>query len=295
METDLRKVYETLITRKIESWGFQYEKIEDISVLKYVYELYENNKYTLNCNDGLYLNYAGIYAEYCTGDSDLSEKYYLMAVDKGNTYSMYNLALHYYRQEKYDLVEKYYLMAIEGGDVNSMYNVAMLYYEQGMCDLAKKYLLMAINKGDVCSMNSMGLLYKHHNNFSSAEKYLLMAIEKGYVESMNNLARLYMEGNKYDLSEKYYLMAIENEDVYSMHDLAIQYSKEKNQELSRYYHIISALNNHGKSIKEINKILIYDFELSDSIKLINVLSDHNQNVLNDVLKFIENKMIWKLI
>jgi len=48
---------------------------------------------------------------------DLSQKYLLIAIDKGNALAMRGFATHYRDAKKFDLMEKYYLMAIENGDI----------------------------------------------------------------------------------------------------------------------------------------------------------------------------------
>jgi TPR repeat protein len=50
-------------------------------------------------------------------------KYYLMAIEKDNVDSMYNLGSYYERIKNYNLMEKYYLIAIEKGDIDAMNNL----------------------------------------------------------------------------------------------------------------------------------------------------------------------------
>lgn len=228
-----RATYEALIISKLNSWGYAYEKIENNTVLKNIYDLYKNGEY-IDCDNEIYLNYAAIYAEYGEKNNSLSEKYHLMAIDKGNVCSIHNLALFYERQDKSDALD-------------------------------------------------------------SCEKYLLMSIEKGVVLSMHHLARLYDGQSKYDLAEKYYLMAIEKGYVESMYELAYLYRDFKKYELSKHYFIMGARNYHERSTKKINKILTNHFKLDDFIKSLDILNDHNKEILNDVLKSIENKRQMILI
>lgn len=109
---------------------------------------------------------------------------------------------------------------------------------------------------------------------------------------MNSLACLYTDQRKYDLTEKYFLMAAKTGDIISIHGLAWVYNKKGNYELSRRYYVMSALHNNKISIEEINRIMEWDFDLDDSVKLANVLSNHNQDVLNDILKFVVMKYQW---
>lgn len=54
----------------------------------------------------------------------------------------------------------------------------------------------------------------------------------------------------------------------------------------KYYLIMAFLNYNKRSIFVINDIIEHDFNLNDSIKLINVLNDHNHDILNNTLKFL---------
>ena len=78
---------------------------------------------------------------------DLMKKYYLTAINKGNSIAMCNLGIYYENIEKnYDLMKKYYLMAIDNENTNAMIMLAN-YYKTINYDLMKKYYLMAINNG----------------------------------------------------------------------------------------------------------------------------------------------------
>ena len=52
-------------------------------------------------------------------DYELAKKYYVMAIECGNSDSMNNLG-HYYAtiDKNYELAKKYYVMAIDGGCFN---------------------------------------------------------------------------------------------------------------------------------------------------------------------------------
>ena len=55
------------------------------------------------------------------------KKYYLMAIEKGNSNAMNNLAFYYEDIENnYDEMKKYYLMAIEKGNYDAMNNLATI-------------------------------------------------------------------------------------------------------------------------------------------------------------------------
>ena len=94
-------------------------------------------------------------------DQKEAEKYYLMAIKKGNVDAMYNLALSYHREHKdFNKVEKYYLMAIDKGHINAMNSLALLYHtEYKDFKKAEKYYLMAVDKGNTNAMNSLAWEY----------------------------------------------------------------------------------------------------------------------------------------
>jgi len=155
-----------------------------------------------------------------------AEKYYLMAIEKGNTDALFNLAILYDDQEKLFDAEKYYLMAIGKEDKKALNNLAILYDNQEKFSEAKKYYLMAIEKGNTDALFNLALLYQHQEKFPEAEKYYLMAIEKGDIKAFVNLANLYGEIENYSEAEKYYLMAIEKGDINAVFNLAILYKKQ---------------------------------------------------------------------
>lgn len=281
---------ETFIISKLISWDCSWDYLcdkIDVIALDNIYKLYKNNK-IVDCDDKIYLNHVGIYAENMIKDNNLSKKYYLMAFEKGHVVSIYNLALMYDKQDINDLAEKYYLIAIEKQHEDSMYNLALLYSKQQRYDLVEKYYLLAIEKEHILSMYNLALLYYRQQKYDLSEEYYLMAIDKGHIDSMYNLAGYYGARGEYELSEKYFSMAIEKGDIGSMYGLAWLYEIQQKYELSRYYYMLNAMNYYHQSIVKMNEIIECDFNLDDSIKLINILNDHNQNVFNGVLKFIIN-------
>lgn len=288
----MNEIYKNFIISKLESWNCEYVKMEDDTVLKNVYDLYHNNKYT-DCDDVLYLNYAGIYAKYHNNDNNLSEKYYLMAIDKGNVYSMHNLAIRYINQKQYKLAEKYFLMAVDGGNELSIYKLAKLYITQRKYDLAEKYYSMTIQKGNIYTTNKLAKLYIIQRKYDLAKEYILIGINKGNIRSIRLMALLYDKLYMYSNSDKYltmtikYLtMAIEKGDSKSMWKLAGKYGMLGNHELARHYYVMGAINHHKLSVSTMNFILTYNFNMNDLIELSSVIDDYNRNILNDVLKFV---------
>jgi TPR repeat protein len=158
-------------------------------------------------------------------------KYYQMAIEKGNTKAMHNLALLYETEFKdFEKAEQYYKMAIEKGDASAIFNLANLYRAEFKdFEKAEQYYKMAIEKGDASAMNNLALLYKtEFKDFEKAEQYYKMAIEKGHTKAMYNLALLYKtEFKDFEKAEQYYQMAVEKGDASAMNNLALLYFERK--------------------------------------------------------------------
>ena len=175
-------------------------------------DLFINNSIDdeLLTNDSTYMRYVGIYYKKVNKDYDQMKKYYLMAIEKGNSKAMNNLGSYYKNIEKdYDQMKKYYLMAIEKRNFTAMNNLGLFYKNiEKDYDQMKKYYIMAIEKGDPSVMNNLGVYYKNiEKDYDQMQKYYLMAIEKGNSTAMNNF-RLYYNN---DEKEYYHLFINLNE------------------------------------------------------------------------------------
>ena len=68
-------------------------------------------------------------------------------------------------------MKKYYLMAINKGDSDAMYNLGLYYeYVEKDYEQMKKYYLMAIDKNNFTGMNQLENYYKNNNDYSSLIK-----------------------------------------------------------------------------------------------------------------------------
>jgi len=184
-----------------------------------------------------------------------AEKYYLLAIKKGDVDAMFNLALIYDNKKKYLEAEKYYLMAIENRNTNALNNLAVLYDKQEKNSEAKKYNLMAIEKGDAKALNNMAILYHKQEKYSEAEKYYQMAIKKGVTGANYNLALLYHKQEKYSEAEKYYLMAVEKGELKALNNIAILYSSQKKYAEAEKYYLIAIENRVSEA--HFNLALLY--------------------------------------
>lgn len=246
-----------------------YCKIEDDASLNKIYNLYLHNIFVEPITP-VECNYYGLYYQYINSDSDLMKKYHIMAIEKGNSWAMHNLALYYKDIEQdYEQMKKYFLMAIGKGLVDSMRRLA--YYYQTVkqnYDEMKKYYLMAIEHGDDKAMFSLGVYYEIKQDYDQMKKYYLMAIEHKNYDSVDNLARYYqIIEQDYDQMEKYYLMAIERGDNDSVMKLGLHYRSrsEYSKELQIY------LLNPKDHITRIIETLTGHPDL-----LLNILNEHKQ-------------------
>jgi hypothetical protein len=123
---------------------------------------------------------------------------------------MNNLGCYERMKFNYDLAKKYYLMAIEKGNSQAMNNLGCYYtYTEKNYDLAKKYFLMAIDKGYTDAMNNLGYYYEEiEKNWSLAKKYYLMGIKKHSYSSIIVLDHHYINNIFDNDDQRNYLYAI---------------------------------------------------------------------------------------
>ncbi|MBK9732803.1 MAG: sel1 repeat family protein [Chitinophagaceae bacterium] len=195
-----------------------------------------------------------------------AERYYLMAIDKEHSGAMFNLAILYEREFKdFKSAGRYYIMAIKKGYSDAMFNLAHL-YETEFKDFksAEKYYLVLIEKEHSNSMYNLALLYQtKFKDFKSAERYYMMAIEKGHPGAMFNLALLYqIEFKDFKSAERFYLMAIDKEHSGAMFNLAVLYERELKDFKSAEKYYLMAIEN-GNSSAMNNLALRYKIDLKD--------------------------------
>lgn len=222
---------------------------------------------------------------------DLMKKYYLMAIDKGHTNSMYNLAIYYRDVEKdYDQMKKYYLMAIDKGNMAATNQMANYYFDKKKYDKMKKYYMIGVDNGDINSMYYLGNHYQfspadgnQEENYNLMKKYYLMAISKGNdIAAMYNLGMYYGSIGDYGNMEKNYQMAL---DSGATCDLKHLYDECKKPVNKKYYMEVLYIICLNKDWKLVNAMLldIYDGKvpLTNSFNL--CLSMLKQNpILNEV-------------
>ena len=98
----------------IESKNSNYNPKIPKESLKKIHDLLINDEFTEPETEIEYHYYGWYYAE--KGDETNMIKYYLMAIDKGDSVAMYNLGLYYEKKGDEENMMKDYLMAVEKGN-----------------------------------------------------------------------------------------------------------------------------------------------------------------------------------
>jgi TPR repeat protein/nucleoside-triphosphatase THEP1 len=162
-------------------------------------------------------------------DYKKAKENYLIAIDRGSTGSINNLAILYGQEKDFSSAKIYYLKAIKKGDANAMFNLACLYQSQENENEAIKYYIKAINKGNINAMFNLAMLYEmQKRDFALITRFYLMAIEKRDVRAMTKLGFLYQNRKKNNtLAIKYYQMAVEKGDAEAMNALAWLYFQQR--------------------------------------------------------------------
>lgn len=173
------------------------------------------------------INTLNLYAKNNFEDYPLEDlKKHYLEISSGETLN--GLGTLYYKNNDYENAKKYYIMGIEKGDSYAMNNLGALYFKNNDYENAKKYYLMAIEKGNSLSMNNLGILYYKNNDYENAKKYFIMGIQKGNRLSMNNLGILLRKNNEQVIID-YIVQYKKNNSL----EKEINELKQKNNELEQ--------------------------------------------------------------
>lgn len=119
--------------------------------------------------------------------------------------------------------KKYYLMAIEDGDTTAMCMYANILKDEGNIEEAKKYYLKAIEKDDKHAMNNYACLLKNRTDQSfECEKYFLNAIRLGNTDSIYNYGLFLSKDRKKEALKyfyKYYTLTKNNNALTEMKEI----------------------------------------------------------------------------
>ena len=195
-----------------------------------------------------------------------AEKYYLLAIEKGQVGALFNLGNLYVNKGNYSEAEKYYLLAIEKGHIGAMYNMGLLYANQNNIEGAEKYYLMAIQMGDVDAMYNLALLYFNERRFLEAEKYYLLAIEKGHFSAMYNLGNLYTAQRNFVEAEKCFLLAIEKEHTKALYNLGNLYTSQGNFIEAEKCFLLAIEKGHISAMYNLGNLYVHQGKFSEAEK-----------------------------
>jgi TPR repeat protein len=239
-----------------------YLNINNEDSIKKIYDLLINTKIFEPIN-AIENHYLGWYYCIINKNYDLVPKYYLMAIDLGNTISMVNLGNYYLKIDKNnDLAKKYYFMAINNGDAYGCHHLAHYYqFTEKNYDLMKEYYLLGINKNFILSMYNLADYYQHREiNYKLMKKYYLMAINKNNMKSLSNLINYYNYNN----------LPIKKLKV------LIKYSEKK------------------EIINHINYIAKIKLNKKDKIKFINMIINFEDNDISSIIKILIKTIKYKI-
>lgn len=119
----------------------------------------------------------------------------------------YRMGIYYKRRNNFKKMKKYYLKAIELGESDAMFALGFYYNERLKYEKMKKYYLLAIQYGHSNAMNILAQYYQYiETNYDLMKRYYLMAINLGDFVAMRNLARHYYERIGDREQAKYYFL-----------------------------------------------------------------------------------------
>lgn len=160
-------------------------------------------------------------------DTKKMKKYYLKAIEKGNTRAMHNMGLYYDNKKKYSKMIHYYNMALDNGFFLAANNLGLYYRKNKECDKMKELYDKYEPKCTTGIISySYGLYYESIKNYDKMKEYYLKAINKRFVQAMKSLATYYekVECNSI-LAERYRRMAkghYDIEDLIKYHNKGIK-------------------------------------------------------------------------
>ena len=206
------------------------------------------------------------------------------------------------RWKKYDRMKKYYLMAIDKGNSDAAVSLGDYYRDtEKNFDEMKKYYLMAIDNGNSDAMVSLGYYYRNTvKNFDEMKKYYLMAIDKdNHITAMYNLGYHYQHDEiKHDKMKKYYSMVLDNignqSKTSSIHNLGVAilktciYDMTNTLNMEKTFVIDIYRKNNIKPTKFKNKIDEYIILSELGYDVHHLMNDRNVCFFANRMKFAKN-------
>lgn len=179
-----------VLKSKLEKFEITYVYINDKTSFAKIYDLFINDIMFEPIN-GMENNYLGLYFRNIKKDYNKAKCHYLIAIERGNTVAIHNLADLYMETKDYDNAEHYYLMAVKY-NTNSFNGLAWFYNNIKKDFInAEIYYKIAASHGNILPMNNLACFYYKRGNYVDAKVYSLMAIKHGNVQSINILMNCY--------------------------------------------------------------------------------------------------------
>jgi len=245
----------------------------DLVFLKKLYKLLIEDIIDDTDEDTNYIKQIG---NYYKGKEDFEnmKKYYLIAIEKGDSGAMNNLGVYYQSQKDYDNMKKYYLMAIDKKDKNAMNNLSNYYKHIEDYDNMIKIYEMLANEGDIPVMYKLANYYNEQKDYDNMKKYFLLGIDKGDSNAMYGLGLYYKNNKNYDNMKKFYSLAIDKGNSNAIYSLALYYKKEKDNVNMRKYLLMAIEKGHTNAKKELDKI---DLPKKELIEQFNKITNNFMN------------------
>ena len=154
--------------------------IDDESSLHKIHALICKHIVKEEPTNDLELFYFGWYYHYVENDYILMKKYYLMAIEHGNSYAMSNLGDYYQFVEKdYDKMKQYYEIAIQHSCRDAMFILGRYYHNVKDYDKMKEYYNMAIQHSHQTAIYNLGIYYKRvEKDYDKMKTYFIMSIQR---------------------------------------------------------------------------------------------------------------------
>uniref|UniRef100_A0A6C0EAY0 Sel1 repeat family protein n=1 Tax=viral metagenome TaxID=1070528 RepID=A0A6C0EAY0_9ZZZZ len=243
------------------------------------------SKTDLNKKEAYYLGWYYHVIEQNYGEM---KKYYNIAIEKGDTRALHNMATYYHVIEKNEAyADMYYKVAVSRGQVESMCGLGAFYKDRENYAEMEKYLKMAIDKGNIKALIYFGHYYETIKNYYEMKKYYILAIENGNTRAMCLLATYYwnIEKNS-ELMFKYFRMAIEKGDTDAMLWLAIYFQNDKNYDEMLEYYVMAIKAGNNDAVNNLTAFA-FDNACNDGISKM-ILDKLRENRLFDVIENIKS-------
>lgn len=169
-------------------------------------------------NNGIILNWIGLYYQYYNKNTDLMKKYYLMGIDINNIGCMMCMGQYYREIKDYENMINYYKIAIDNECFQAMYILGKYYFDMQNFNESYKYFNMIhptimnkIKKNEIilkslddkinifkCKINFITMLIESNNYFSEITKIHEIVnngeigwINKNTIKSLNEIKNIF--------------------------------------------------------------------------------------------------------